>query len=77
MDLKDRFDSDTGRPEFGLRGQCGGTQSNKGTAANSLSGNHAHVAKLPGCLRLAKNADRLLSIQNLGETMVVTVAGRS
>jgi hypothetical protein len=37
LDLKDRFDGDTGRPEFGLRGQRGGTESNKGIAANSLS----------------------------------------
>jgi hypothetical protein len=28
---------DTGQPEFGLRGQRGGTESNKGTAAHSLS----------------------------------------
>ena len=36
-----------------------------------------HVAKLPACLRLAKTADRLLSSKDLGETMVVTVAGLS
>jgi hypothetical protein len=37
-----------------------------------LSGKFSgHVAKLPACLRLAKNSDRLLSSQNLGETMVV------
>jgi hypothetical protein len=37
-----------------------------------LSGKFSgHVAKLPACLRLVKNSDRLLSSQNLGETMVV------
>jgi hypothetical protein len=32
------IDGDGGRPEFGLRGQRRGTESEKGTAANSLSG---------------------------------------
>ena len=32
------YDGDGGRPEFGLRGQRRGTESDKGTAANSLSG---------------------------------------
>ena len=32
------IDGDGGRPEFGLRGQRRGTESDKGTAANSLSG---------------------------------------
>jgi hypothetical protein len=34
-------DGDGGRREFGLRGQRRGTGSDKGTAANSLSGYHA------------------------------------
>ena len=32
------IDGDGGRPEFGLRGQRRGTESDKGTSANSLSG---------------------------------------
>ena len=32
------IDGDGGRPEFGLRGQRCGTESDKGIAANSLSG---------------------------------------
>ena len=32
------YDGDGGRPEFGLRGQRRGTESDKGTVANSLSG---------------------------------------
>jgi hypothetical protein len=35
------IDGDGGRREFGLRGQRRGTESDKGTAANSLSGYHA------------------------------------
>ena len=34
-------DGDGGRRESGLRGQRRGTESDKGTAANSLSGYHA------------------------------------
>jgi hypothetical protein len=41
------IDGDGGRREFGLRGQRRGTESDKGTAANSLSGYHA-----PGLKRI-------------------------
>ena len=45
-------DSDGGRREFGLRGQRRGTESDKGTAANSLSGYHApKLKKILACLR--------------------------
>jgi hypothetical protein len=46
------IDSDGGRREFGLRGQRRATGSDKGTAANSLSGYHAPgVKKILACLR--------------------------
>ena len=46
------IDGDGGRPEFGLRGQRRGTESDKGTAANSLSGYHARgLKKIVACLR--------------------------
>ena len=45
-------DGDGGRREFGLRGQRRGTGSDKGTAANSLSGYHAPgLKKILACLR--------------------------
>jgi hypothetical protein len=46
------IDDDGGRPEFGLRGQRRGTESDKGTAANSLSGYRAPgLKKVLTCLR--------------------------
>jgi hypothetical protein len=42
------IDGDGGRREFGLRGQRRGTESDKGTAANSLSGYHAPIEKDSG-----------------------------
>jgi hypothetical protein len=41
LDPKMDVDGDGGRREFGLRGQRRGTESDKGTAANSPSGYHA------------------------------------
>jgi hypothetical protein len=46
------IDGDGGRREFGLCGQRRGTESDKGTAANSLSGYHAPGSKkILACLR--------------------------
>ena len=39
------IDGDGGRPEFELRGQRRGTESDKGTAANSLSGQRKIAAQ--------------------------------
>jgi hypothetical protein len=61
LDLKDRFDGDTGRPEFGLRGQRGGTESNKGTAANSLS---SQGKSLPSKSALALPTNPLPSVKS-------------
>jgi hypothetical protein len=53
-----RFRPDGGRREFGLRGQRRGTGSDKGTAANSLSGYHAPgLKKILACLQPNQMSD--------------------
>jgi hypothetical protein len=62
LDPKDGCRWGWGRREFGLRGQRRGTESDKGTAANSLSGYHA-----PGFRELG--TDQMFDTNGLIELM--------
>jgi hypothetical protein len=55
------IDGDGGRRAFGLRGQRGGTESNKGTAANSLS---SQGKSLPSKSALALPTNPLPSVKS-------------